>query len=206
MPPVTALRSPPASRITGADSPVTALSFTLATPSTTSPSEGTRSPASTSTRSPMRSSGAGVGLNSARSSGRSSSLALVSDRVRRRLSARARPRPSATASAKVANSTVSQSQAAMARAKPAGPPITRLRSPRTVTVAATISVTKMTGLRISETGLSLTNASRAARPSRSPARRDESSLRVAIVGPQKVLPASMAKCSASGPRARAGRN
>ena len=40
VPPVTALRSPPASRITGADSPVMADSSTVATPSTTSPSPG----------------------------------------------------------------------------------------------------------------------------------------------------------------------
>ncbi len=52
VPPVTALRSPPDSRMTGADSPVMALSLTLATPSITSPSDGIRSPASTSTTSP----------------------------------------------------------------------------------------------------------------------------------------------------------
>ena len=45
MPPVTALRSPPLSRITGALSPVIALSSTDATPSTTSPSHGMTSPA-----------------------------------------------------------------------------------------------------------------------------------------------------------------
>ncbi len=49
VPPVTVLRSPPLSRITGALSPVIALSSTLATPSTTSPSPGTRSPATMST-------------------------------------------------------------------------------------------------------------------------------------------------------------
>ena len=40
VPPVTALLSPPLSRITGADSPVIADSSTLAIPSITSPSEG----------------------------------------------------------------------------------------------------------------------------------------------------------------------
>ena len=40
MPPVTAERSPPDSRITGADSPVIAASLTEATPSITSPSDG----------------------------------------------------------------------------------------------------------------------------------------------------------------------
>ena len=52
VPPVTAERSPPVSRMTGADSPVIAASLTEATPSITSPSDGIRSPASTSTRSP----------------------------------------------------------------------------------------------------------------------------------------------------------
>lgn len=55
VPPVTALLSPPDSRMTGADSPVMALSSTLATPTITSPSMGICSPALTSTISPARS-------------------------------------------------------------------------------------------------------------------------------------------------------
>ena len=55
VPPVTAERSPPDSRITGADSPVMADSSTEAMPSTISPSEGMRSPASHTTRSPLAS-------------------------------------------------------------------------------------------------------------------------------------------------------
>ena len=55
VPPVTPERSPPASRMTGALSPVIALSSTEATPSTISPSAGMTWPASTSTRSPVRS-------------------------------------------------------------------------------------------------------------------------------------------------------
>ncbi len=47
VPPVTALRSPPDSRTTGADSPVTAASFTRAAPATTSPSPAIISCAST---------------------------------------------------------------------------------------------------------------------------------------------------------------
>ncbi len=47
VPPVTALRSPPDSRITGALSPVMALSSTEAIPSITSPSAGMISPVST---------------------------------------------------------------------------------------------------------------------------------------------------------------
>ncbi len=52
VPPVTALRSPPDSRMTGADSPVIADSSTLAMPSMTVPSPGMTSPASTTTTSP----------------------------------------------------------------------------------------------------------------------------------------------------------
>ncbi len=52
VPPVTALRSPPDSRITGADSPVIADSSTDAMPSMTVPSPGMPSPASTTTTSP----------------------------------------------------------------------------------------------------------------------------------------------------------
>ena len=52
VPPVTAERSPPDSRMTGADSPVIADSSIEAIPSITSPSDGMMSPASTSTTSP----------------------------------------------------------------------------------------------------------------------------------------------------------
>ena len=52
VPPVTDERSPPDSRITGADSPVMADSSTVAMPSTMSPSPGMTWPASTTTRSP----------------------------------------------------------------------------------------------------------------------------------------------------------
>ena len=60
VPPVTALRSPPASRMTGADSPVIADSSTLAMPSTMVPSLGITSPASQTTMSPLRRSIAGT--------------------------------------------------------------------------------------------------------------------------------------------------
>ena len=58
VPPVTALRSPPDSRMTGADSPVIADSSTEAMPSITVPSPGMSSPASTTTTSPRTSSDA----------------------------------------------------------------------------------------------------------------------------------------------------
>ena len=52
VPPVTADRSPPLSRMTGALSPVMAASLTLAMPSMISPSVGMTSPASTRITSP----------------------------------------------------------------------------------------------------------------------------------------------------------
>ena len=110
VPPVTAERSPPDSRMTGADSPVIADSSTDAMPSMISPSPGIISPggddalvadlelrSTTSRRSCRR---------------RWRTRATVSERVLRSVSACALPRPSATASAKLANSTVNHSHAA----------------------------------------------------------------------------------------------
>ena len=53
VPPVTDEKSPPDSRTTGADSPVMALSSTVAMPSMTSPSRGIMSPVSIKTTSPF---------------------------------------------------------------------------------------------------------------------------------------------------------
>jgi len=92
VPPVTAHRSPPDSRITGADSPVIADSSTLAMPSTTSPSPGMTSPASHSTMSPLPSCGAGTDSTSATEMNRPGCQAVtrratVPCRVLRRVSA-----------------------------------------------------------------------------------------------------------------------
>ena len=103
VPPVTAERSPPDSRMTGADSPVMADSSTEAMPSMISPSEGIRSPASQTTRSPLAR--VGRGTSSSVPSG-SRRRASVSERIRRSVSAWALPRPSAIASAKLAKTTV----------------------------------------------------------------------------------------------------
>ena len=77
VPPVTALRSPPDSRMTGADSPVIADSSTEAIPHTMSPSPGMSSPALTTTTSP--------GWSSADATGSTGSLspapALVADQA-----------------------------------------------------------------------------------------------------------------------------
>ena len=154
VPPVTAERSPPDSRMTGADSPVIAASLTEATPSITSPSEGMMSPASTSTTSPGLRLVPGTILYAPRP-GPASRFAWVSVRVRRRVSAWALPRPSATASAKFANSTVNQSHRVIWTVKPmVSPPVTRSRRRMTVVSAATISTTNMTGFRIRTLGSS----------------------------------------------------
>ena len=117
VPPVTAERSPPDSRMTGADSPVMADSSTEAMPSMISPSEGMRSPASHTTRSPLASAAAGTSSSVPSASRRRAS---VSDRIRRSVSAWALPRPSAMASAKLAKITVRNSQMVMDQVKMPG--------------------------------------------------------------------------------------
>ena len=113
VPPVTPERSPPASRITGADSPVIADSSTEAMPSMISPSPGMICPVNTTTVSPGRKVRRGdlldlrFPLAGRRNAG-------VSRRVRRRDSAWALPRSSARAVAKLAKSTVRNSQTSSA--------------------------------------------------------------------------------------------
>ena len=106
VPPVTEEKSPPASLVTGADSPVIADSSTDATPSMISPSFGITSPVFTSTISPFFSSEALITFSSpfARSS-----LAFVSCFVFFKEAACTFPLPSATDSAKFANNTVTNS-------------------------------------------------------------------------------------------------
>src|SRR3954451_1326723 len=158
VPPVTAERSPPASRMTGADSPVIAASLTEATPSITSPSDGMMAPASTKTTSP--------GLNRVAGTVRcaspsfASSLALVSVLLLRNVAACALPRPSATASAKLANSRVNHSQTMICNANPTWPvgePVTRSRRNSSVVSVATTSTQNITGLRDISRGSSLRN-------------------------------------------------
>jgi hypothetical protein len=120
VPPVTESKSLPAARITGALSPVIALSLIEATPTITSPSPGTRSPCSTNTMSPLRRFDDGVAVCGASRSARNSRLAVVSLRALLSEAACALLRPSAIASAKFAKSSVTQSQRVMARMNPAG--------------------------------------------------------------------------------------
>ena len=110
VPPVTALRSPPDSRTTGADSPVIAASLTSAAPFTTSPSPGIISFAFTRTRSPFRRSEEDTSVEEASKDSAVSFRAgtLVFDC--RRDAALAFPRPSDRDSAKLEKSTVSHSQ------------------------------------------------------------------------------------------------
>ena len=157
VPPVTADRSPPASRITGADSPVIADSSTEPTPSMISPSAGMTWPASTTTMSPRWRSAAGTSSRLPVSVRR---LAIVVVRVARSALACALPRPSATASAKFANSTVSHSQSAIVPVNQSGsesPDEKRSRKKMTVVITLPSSTMKMTGLRIRVRGSTLTN-------------------------------------------------
>ncbi|MCY1220169.1 hypothetical protein D9M72_321720 [compost metagenome] len=122
VPPVTDEKSPPDSRITGADSPVMALSSTEATPSITSPSPGIISPACTSTTSPRRSAVAGrASVAPPRLPSFSTRAVTVVFRPRS-ASACCLLRPSASASAKFANNTVNHSHTDTARMKPEDSP------------------------------------------------------------------------------------
>src|SRR5579862_1150083 len=162
VPPVTADRSPPDSRMTGADSPVIADSSTDAIPSITSPSPGISSPAGTTHSSPTVSSP--PAFSTVEPSG-SRMCASVSARVLRRVSAWALPRPSATASAKLANNTVNQSQAVTSPTNTLFAAVADGNFWKNSTVVSTlpISTTNITGLRAITRGLSFTNESPTAR-------------------------------------------
>ena len=128
VPPVTALLSPPLSRITGADSPVIALSSTEAAPSITSPSAGICSPAFIYTISPFFSS---VDLTCVILSfwpGDGILDAMVSLLPALSASAWALPLPSAIASAKLPNSTVNQRMTDMASMYPGSASLTPARA------------------------------------------------------------------------------
>src|SRR5262245_41504259 len=161
VPPVTAERSPPASRITGADSPVIADSSTEATPAMISPSPGINSPAETITISPFRSF---VAATVCVCPSGSSLCAVVSVLVLRRLSACAFPRPSAIASAQLAKSTVNQSQSVICKSKPTlGAPVMMSRTSKIEVITLPISTTNITGFFIIVTGFSLLKESPIAR-------------------------------------------
>ena len=154
VPPVTADRSPPASRITGADSPVIADSSTEAMPSMISPSEGMISPAMTITTSSTVSCEEGTCSTDPSLVRR---LAMVVARVCRRDAACALPLPSAIASAKLAKRTVNHSQAAIKPANTfsADVAVPRSRKKRNVVRTLPTSTTNITGFRAWTRGLSL---------------------------------------------------
>jgi hypothetical protein len=154
VPPVTAERSPPASRMTGADSPVIADSSTEAMPWTISPSDGIISPADTTTTSSTVRSEDEVWTIEP-SAWRL--LAMVSVRALRSVAAWALPRPSATASARLAKSTVNQSQAATRPAKRFSLVVELPRSRKKMSVVRMLPIhtTNMTGLRTMSRGCSL---------------------------------------------------
>ena len=206
VPPVTAERSPPASRITGADSPVIADSSTVATPLMTSPSPGISSPAVTTTTSPSCSAVAGTASVLPAAFRRRATVCVL---VARRLAACALPRPSARASAKFANSTVNQSQAMTWAENRSWPlPWTRSCRKRIVASSETSAVMKMTGFFASVFGCSFTKASRSAGPSRARSNRPlegcVSEVMMALPDQYRV-PASRLRCSTIGPSARAGK-
>ncbi len=153
VPPVTAERSPPDSRITGADSPVMADSSTEAMPSMISPSTGSSRRRTPRRRRPL-SAPTTAPLDGAR---RCRRLAMVSARVLRSVAAWALPRPSAIASAKLANSTVNQRNSATS---PLNTFSAAVESPRSRTNRIVVSTlptrtTNMTGLRAWIRGSSL---------------------------------------------------
>ena len=156
MPPVTALRSPPDSRITGADSPVIADSSTEAMPSITVPSPG------------ITLAGldhhdvAALQLGGGLRRSRRAACATVSVRIARSASACALPRPSASASAQVREDDGQPQPDRDGEREPGGlgaaaeglPPKSWI-SQATVVITAPISTTNMTGLRTCTRGSSL---------------------------------------------------
>ena len=166
VPPVTADRSPPDSRITGADSPVMADSSTEAMPSMISPSPGMTSPAATSTTSP-RASSDDSRCSTVPSSRRT--FAMVSARAARSVAACALPRPSAIASAKFAKRTVNHSQTATRPVKTFSGLVDEAKSRKKINVQSTlpISTTNMTGLCTMARGSSLRKLSLIAGPTSS---------------------------------------
>ncbi|SUB72573.1 Uncharacterised protein [Pluralibacter gergoviae] len=161
VPPVTEAKSPPDSRITGADSPVMALSSTEAPPSITSPSQGIMSPASTSTISSLRSSSLGTRSTAASCCGARSLRAKTVFLTPFRLLAWALLRPSASASATLANSTVNHSHRLMAAVKPALPeswPAAIAAASKVVSTLPSQTI-NITGLRHCTCGLSFFTAS-----------------------------------------------
>ena len=167
VPPVTALLSPPASRITGADSPVIALSSTEEAPSITSPSPGICSPAFTMTMSPFLSNAEETAVICSFLSAEGILCASTSFFEALRASACALPLPSAIASAKFANMQVNHRITAIAKVYPLEasfrPNSDTIHSP--LVRIAEIYTKSITGFCTCVLGFSFTNESFMALPS-----------------------------------------
>ncbi len=153
VPPVTELLSPPASRITGADSPVIALSSMLAKPSIISPSVGIVSPITQINTSPFFNCADDMIFPS-------NNLAGVSSLVLRKLSAWAFPRASAIDSAKLAKSRVKNNTRKTIKLYPKLPcdvsPVNVHKHTMNIIIVA-ISTVNMMGFRYIILGFSFTN-------------------------------------------------
>ena len=183
-------------------------SLTEAMPSTTSPSPGIESPASTSTTSPTARSSADT---FACSSLRSAIVEPLGDGLAARAAQAVGLRLAAPFGDGLGEigeqhrepepgGDLAREQRRSRRSRGRG---RRARSP----AAATTSVTKITGLRTSSRGSSLLKASRTRRRRIAPSNIEHGRLSVFAHGAscQKVLPASIWKCSTMGPRASAGK-
>ena len=161
VPPVTALKSPPDSRITGADSPVMADSFTEAMPSTTSPSAGMVSPASTKMMSPLRKLALSVSVTAASCFSVANFLATTFFLDCLNAAACALLRPSANASAKLENSTVNHNQIETSKMNPAEASPLPNKACKNSSVVKMLPkyTTNITGLRHWVCGLSFLNES-----------------------------------------------
>ncbi len=170
MPPVTAERSPPHSRMTGAHSPVIALSSTDATPSTTSPSPGMTSPGRQTTRSPRRSCSRAALPRYARVDRRGRCPALRSRfavRLRARLPQRVRLRLAAPLGHRLGEVREEdgepEPERELEREAPVAAALRDVAHEHERRVRVPISTTNITGFRTMWRGSSLTNASRIAR-------------------------------------------
>ncbi len=216
VPPVTAERSPPDSRMTGADSPVIAASLTEAMPSITSPSPGMTSPASQTTRSPACSSvgrDALVDLMVVRHQqpfGRRLCAGLA-QRVGLRLAAAFRHRLGEVGKQ---YGEPQPDRRSAARSRRVRRPIAISRTSSTLVSSVTISSTNITGFLTSVRGSSLTKAWPIAGTMIFGSSRVETgirlrSLEVSMVKAPNVrseqAPACIARCSAMGPSASAGK-
>ena len=157
VPPVTAERSPPDSRMTGADSPVMADSSTEAMPSTTSPSPGMVWPASTTTKSPCCSCGAATSSSATGGAGRPA-VEAARDHVGLGLAQRVGLRLAAALGDGFGEVGEDDCQPEPDHGQPAEPATDR-GSPGRCDQTAPISTMNMTGLRHSVRGSSLRSAS-----------------------------------------------